>query len=93
MVLALSLSVTGQAVAKLVPGDSCPGEGRAEAFELKMLVLSEFLCALWKWWGAGRSKKHFFFCDFTIVIYNVMKPTVYLESLQPRKQGGDAKLH
>lgn len=92
MVFALSLSVTGQAVAKPVPGESCPGEGRAEAFALKMHVLSEFLCALWRPWGAGRSKKHFFLCDFTMVIYRVTKPSVYLDSLQPRKQGGSAKL-
>lgn len=75
-----------------IPGENCPGEGRAEAFELKMLVLSEFLCALWKAWGAGRNKKHFFSHDFTIVIYTVTKPSVYLDSLQPRKQGGSAKL-
>lgn len=68
MVFALSLSVIGQAVAKPVPGESCPGEGRAEAFALKMHVLSEFLCASWRPWGAGRSKKHFFLCDFTMVI-------------------------
>lgn len=47
-VFALLLSVTGRAIAVLVPGESCPGEGRAEAFELKMLVLPEFLCASWK---------------------------------------------
>lgn len=48
MVFALLLSVTGRAIAELVPGESCPGEGRAEAFELKMLVLPEFVCASWK---------------------------------------------
>lgn len=47
-VFALLLSVTGRAIAELVPGESCPGEGRAEAFELKMLVLPEFVCASWK---------------------------------------------
>jgi len=47
---------------------SCPGEGTAGAFGLKMVALSEFFCASWKLQqGAGGNKNHFFFRDVTVI--------------------------
>lgn len=39
----------------------------------------------------GNYHGDFFFCDIAIMIYSVMKPSLYLVSLQPREEGGSAK--
>lgn len=84
-VFALSLSVTGRAIAEFLLGRVVLVRAEQKPLNWKCLCYLNFYVPHGNYCG------DFFFCDIAIMIYDVMKPSLYLVSLQPREEGGSAK--